>query len=95
MLIMRSVPVVGEESIEIARSYDGVTDCLLLDSHRESDRQIGALGVTHDWTISHRIVELLRTPVSPVLDISGDAIPQEPGIHEARLCRISDNPARC
>ena len=63
MLIMRSVPVVGEDSIEIARSYEGIADFLLLDSHRESDRQIGALGVTHDWTISRRIVELVRTPV--------------------------------
>src|SRR5436190_23152146 len=34
-----------------------------LDSHRESDRQIGALGVTHDWSISRRIVELVQTPV--------------------------------
>ena len=63
MLLMRSIPVVGEASIEIARSYDGIADFLLLDSHRESDRQIGALGVTHDWTISRRIVELVRTPV--------------------------------
>jgi phosphoribosylanthranilate isomerase len=62
-LIMRSVPVVGEESLAIARSYEGIVDFLLLDSHRESDRQIGALGVTHDWTISRRIVELVRTPV--------------------------------
>jgi phosphoribosylanthranilate isomerase len=62
-LFMRSVPVVGAESIEIARGYDGLVDFLLLDSHRESDRQIGALGVTHDWTISRRIVELVRTPV--------------------------------
>jgi phosphoribosylanthranilate isomerase len=61
--IMRSVPVVDEESIRIARSYEGIADFLLLDSHRESDRQIGALGVTHDWTISRRIVELVRTPV--------------------------------
>jgi phosphoribosylanthranilate isomerase len=63
MLIMRSVPVVGEESIEIARSYEGIADFLLLDSHRASDRQIGALGVTHDWSVSRRIVELVRTPV--------------------------------
>jgi phosphoribosylanthranilate isomerase len=61
--IMRSVPVTGEESLGIARSYDGVADFLLLDSHRASDRQIGALGVTHDWRISRRIVELVRTPV--------------------------------
>lgn len=63
MPVMRSVPVTGEESVAIARSYDGIADFLLLDSHRASDRQIGAVGVTHDWTISRRIVELVRTPV--------------------------------
>ena len=63
MLVMRSIPVIGQESITIARSYDGIADFLLLDSHRESDRQIGALGITHDWTISRRIAELVRTPV--------------------------------
>ncbi len=62
-LIMRSIPVVGETSITLARSYEGIADFLLLDSHRSSDRQVGALGVTHDWTISRRIVELVRTPV--------------------------------
>jgi phosphoribosylanthranilate isomerase len=63
MPIMRSVPVTGPESIEIARGYDGIADFLLLDSHRESDRQIGALGVTHDWNVSRQIVQRLRTPV--------------------------------
>jgi phosphoribosylanthranilate isomerase len=63
MLLMRSIPVVGEASIAIARSYEGIADFMLLDSHRESDRQIGALGLTHDWTISRRIVEAVRTPV--------------------------------
>ena len=48
-LIMRSIPVIGEVSIDIASSYDGTADFLLLDSHRETDRQIGALGVTHDF----------------------------------------------
>jgi hypothetical protein len=60
-LIMRSVPVYGEESINIAKSYDGIADYLLLDSHRPSDKQIGALGVPHDWSISRRIVELAST----------------------------------
>jgi phosphoribosylanthranilate isomerase len=63
MLIMRSIPVLGAVSIDIARSYEGIADFLLLDSHRQSDRQIGALGITHDWAISRRIVELVRTPV--------------------------------
>lgn len=61
-LIMRSVPVYGEESVTIARSYEGIADYLLLDSYRPSDRQIGAIGVPHDWNISRRIVELVSTP---------------------------------
>jgi phosphoribosylanthranilate isomerase len=63
LLLMRSIPVVGEASIPIALSYEGIADFLLLDSHRESDRQIGALGVAHDWSISRRIVKLVGAPV--------------------------------
>ena len=62
-LVMRSVPVSGDESLAIAQSYDGLADYLLLDSYRALDRQIGALGVTHDWSISRRIVELVHIPV--------------------------------
>jgi phosphoribosylanthranilate isomerase len=61
--IMRSVPVSGEESVAIARSYMEIADFLLLDSHRPADQQIGALGVTHDWRISRRIVEISQIPV--------------------------------
>jgi phosphoribosylanthranilate isomerase len=63
LLFMRSVPVTGPGSIAIAGSYDGMVDFLLLDSHREGDTQIGALGVTHDWNISRQIVEAVRIPV--------------------------------
>jgi phosphoribosylanthranilate isomerase len=62
-LLMRSIPVTGEESLTLARSYEGIADFLLLDSHRASDRQIGALGITHDWRISRRIADLVRVPV--------------------------------
>jgi phosphoribosylanthranilate isomerase len=62
-MIMRSVPVSDEGSLAIARSYDGIADFLLLDSYRPQDRQIGALGVTHDWRISRRIVEAVGIPV--------------------------------
>ena len=61
--MMRSVPVVGAESIDIARGYEDVADFLLLDSYRAADGQIGALGVTHDWSISRQIVVRVRTPV--------------------------------
>jgi phosphoribosylanthranilate isomerase len=61
--IMRSIPVVDESSIALAREYSGVANFLLLDSYRTSDRQIGALGVTHDWSLDRRIVESVSIPV--------------------------------
>jgi phosphoribosylanthranilate isomerase len=60
---MRSIPVVGPESVDMARSYDGIADLLLLDSHEPGDRQVGALGRTHDWAISRQIVESVGVPV--------------------------------
>ncbi len=62
-VIMRSVPVAGEESVAIARSYDLIADYLLLDSIRPGDQKLGAVGVPHDWSISRRIVELVHIPV--------------------------------
>jgi phosphoribosylanthranilate isomerase len=63
LTVMRSIPVVGDESIAIAKSYDGIVGILLLDSHRQGDRQIGALGITHSWDIDRKIVESVRIPV--------------------------------
>jgi phosphoribosylanthranilate isomerase len=63
LIVMRSIPVVGDESIAIAKSYDGIADMLLLDSHQPGDRQIGALGITHSWEIDRKIVESVRIPV--------------------------------
>ena len=44
-------------------AYDRVADWLLLDSHKPGDTQIGALGVTHDWSLSARIVATVAIPV--------------------------------
>lgn len=61
--IIRAVPVVDEASIESAASYRGVADFLLLDSYDLGKRQFGALGRTHDWNLSRRIVEEIGIPV--------------------------------
>ncbi len=62
-ILMRSIPVTGEESLAIAKSYDQIADMLLLDSVRSADGKFGAVGLTHDWTISRRIVDSVRIPV--------------------------------
>jgi phosphoribosylanthranilate isomerase len=61
-LLMRSIGVVGEESLAVAKSYLGIADFLLLDTHRPGDRQIGAHGRAHDWRLSRRIVEEVGIP---------------------------------
>ena len=61
--IMRAVPVIDETSIEVAGSYRGVADFLLLDSYDLGTRQFGALGRTHDWSLSRRIVDDIGIPV--------------------------------
>ena len=61
--IMRAIPIVDEASIECARGYRGVADFLLLDSHDPGDRQIGARGRVHNWSISRRIVDEVGVPV--------------------------------
>jgi phosphoribosylanthranilate isomerase len=60
--LMRSIPVVDEGSIAFAKAHERIADVLLLDSHDPGDRQIGALGRTHDWRISRRIVESVAVP---------------------------------
>ena len=62
VLIMRAIPIVDDASIEWAKAYEGIADFLLLDSHDPGDRQIGALGRTHDWNISRRIVDEVKLP---------------------------------
>jgi len=61
--IMRAIPVIDEASIETAASYRGVAAFLLLDSWDAGTRQFGALGRTHDWNLSRRIVEEVGIPV--------------------------------
>lgn len=61
--LMRSIAMVDRKSVEIAKSYDQVADMLLLDSHIVGDKQIGALGVTHDWELDRQIKESVSIPV--------------------------------
>jgi phosphoribosylanthranilate isomerase len=61
-LLMRSIGVLGDESLAVARSYEGVADFLLLDTHLPGDPQIGARGRTHDWRLSRRIVAAALMP---------------------------------
>ena len=72
--LMRAIPVVDETSIAIAQSYDGIADFLLLDSHDTGSRQFGALGRTHDWSLSRRIVNGVSIPAILAGGLSPDNV---------------------
>jgi phosphoribosylanthranilate isomerase len=61
--LMRTIPVIDEGSLLLARQYDGLADYLLLDTYQPGDTQVGATGAPHDWNLSRRIVGSVRTPV--------------------------------
>jgi phosphoribosylanthranilate isomerase len=52
--LIKAVHVTGEAALDDALSYAAVADALLLDS-RTADR-LGGTGLTHDWSISRRVV---------------------------------------
>lgn len=58
--IMRAVAVMGRESVELAKSYEGLVDFLLLDTYKS---QLGATGQTHNWNVSKEIVDTVKIPI--------------------------------
>lgn len=60
--VMRALDVVGEETVDVARSLDDVCEWFLLDTATEAVDGIGASGETHDWSVSRRVVEETETP---------------------------------
>ena len=61
--LMRTIPVIDEQSLPLAQQYDGLVDYLLLDTYQPGDTQVGATGAPHDWDLSRRIVRSVHTPV--------------------------------
>lgn len=63
--LVQVIHVGGPEALAEARSVAPLVDALLLDSGRphEAVKVLGGTGLTHDWTISRRIVEAVACPV--------------------------------
>lgn len=61
VLIIKAIHVVDSKSLTEARSYEKYADMLLLDT--KTNDGIGGTGMTHDWSISRRIVEAVQKPV--------------------------------
>jgi phosphoribosylanthranilate isomerase len=60
--IIRAVHVESEEAIAVARGVAPYVDAVLLDT--KADTRLGGTGITHDWSISRKIRDMLGdTPV--------------------------------
>jgi phosphoribosylanthranilate isomerase len=60
--IIQAIPVTGPEAVVIAMAYEEVADVLFLDSVAPNVKGIGIAGVTHDWSIDRKIVNLVKKP---------------------------------
>lgn len=61
--LMEAVGVTGEEAITEAVRVSGYADTIILDSVAPGIAGIGAAGVTHDWEIDRRIIDIVPVPV--------------------------------
>ncbi|MFT4703861.1 MAG: phosphoribosylanthranilate isomerase [Bradymonadia bacterium] len=63
--ILQAVHVGDESSIDVAKALAPHVDGIILDtgSPNAETRVLGGTGLTHDWSISARIVEAVDTPV--------------------------------
>jgi phosphoribosylanthranilate isomerase len=61
--LMKALHVVGEESLQLALTYEKCSDLLLLDTKVAGMPGVGATGRTHDWGLSQRIVSAVKIPV--------------------------------
>jgi phosphoribosylanthranilate isomerase len=60
--IIQAIPITSPKSLDIALAYEDVADILFLDSVAPDVNGIGIAGVTHDWSISQKIVETVKKP---------------------------------
>lgn len=60
--IIQAIPIIGPESLDIALAYEEVADILFLDSVAPDVKGIGIAGVTHDWSISRKVVDTVKKP---------------------------------
>lgn len=61
--LYKAIHVTDEGSIENGRDFLPYVDAILLDTANPSTGQVGGTGMTHDWSISKRIVQAYDKPV--------------------------------
>lgn len=74
--LMKAIPVVDKESVDLAIKFAPYCDYLLLDTKVGGMPGVGATGRTHDWGISRKIVEAVNIPVILAGGLTPENVPQ-------------------
>jgi phosphoribosylanthranilate isomerase len=62
--IIKAIHVDGSQApLQKLHNYDGIADALILDSVNLKEDRIGGTGMTHDWTLSKKIVDNSHLPI--------------------------------
>lgn len=71
---MRTIPIIDDSSVKMAKQYDHIADYLLLDTKVKD--QTGVTGIAHDWKISKKIVKEVAIPVILAGGLGADNVQQ-------------------
>lgn len=73
--VLPGVPLSEQKALEYVRAYEAVSDFFLIDTKVPDATDIGATGITHDWSIDRAIIEMteVRSIIAGGLDASNVA----------------------
>lgn len=61
--IIRAIHATGPEVLSEMRALEHLVDAFLVDSVNYSEDRVGGTGLTHDWTLTRRVVEESERPI--------------------------------
>ncbi len=61
--LVQAIHMIDEASLQDAKPFEEVVDAILTDSVNQQAGQVGGTGLTHDWSLSRRLVETSSLPV--------------------------------
>jgi len=72
--LIKSLHVIDKDSVKHGRKYLNDIDAILLDTINNETGQVGGTGITHDWSLSKKIVSSYDKPVILAGGLSPDNI---------------------
>lgn len=60
--VLAGVPLEEQKALQYVKEYEEVSDFFIIDTKSASADDIGATGLTHDWSIDKEIIESTKVP---------------------------------